>query len=220
MPGSRPEQNQSTQPAQEILHELGVPRTQSSAQDILHELGVPRTPEGTKPKHFRVSNNKTLQSAGHQGFSKKFVEHGCYSIDAWDSQDRGYKNRMLQHQAVAVGDILWLPESLKTKHVYRGVVQTKFKQSSQENPSFYSREDVFQIARAASFDELEHPHWRDADPEKRKAWTDMRCEYICQVKWSGPIEMDKSTLNEGFIAKSIVSRTEDQADTLDTEFSK
>jgi len=174
------------------------------------------------PKHFRVSNNKNQRPSkgGHSGFTEKFVEHGCYSIDVWDSRTKGYNIRMQQHQDVNVGDVLWLPESQMNDRVYRGVVKTPFRQSSAENPSFYSRTDILRMVPLISYSDTEHPHWRDSNPMKRKAWQDKRCEYICQVEWSGPVEMNKSVLNEGFIGKTIATRNEKQGIALDKEFFK
>jgi len=187
--------------------------------DLEAELDAQPQLETKKPKHFRVSNNKNQRPSkeGHSGFTEKFVEHGCYSIDVWDSQTKGYNIRMQQHQEVNVGDVLWLPESQKNDRVYRGVVKTPFRQSSTGNPSFYSRADVLEMAVLKSHD-TDYPHWTDADPVRRKAWRDKRCEYICQVEWSGPVEMNKSVLNEGFIGKTIATRNEKQGLALDKEF--
>ena len=172
-----------------------------------------------KPKHFRVSNN--IQSSNTDyGFSKKFVEHSCYSVDVWDSQTKGYNIRMQHHQGVNVGDVLWLSESRKNNRVYRGVVKAPFRQSGTENPSFFIRDDVLEIVNQKSHSDTEHPHYQDVNPLRRKEWLDKRCEYICQVEWSGPVEMNKSVLNEGFIAKTIVTRNEEQGLALDKEFFK
>jgi len=225
--------------AQERLHELGVPRmsvtekatekaeeewaeAEKSFADLEAELDAQPLHATKKPKHFRVSNNKNQRPSkgGHSGFTEKFVEHGCYSIDVWDSQTKGYNIRMQQHQDVNVGDVLWLPESQKNNRVYRGVVKTPFRQSGTENPSFYSRTDILRMVPLISYSDTEHPHWRDSNPMKRKAWREKRCEYICQVEWSGPVEMNKSALNEGFIGKTIATRNEKQGLALDKEFFK
>lgn len=219
--------------AQERLHELGVPRMSATEKakeewaeaekafaDLEEALDAQLATK--KPKHFRVSNNKNQRPSkgGHSGFTEKFVEHGCYSIDVWDSQTKGYNIRMQQHQDVNVGDVLWLSESQKNDRVYRGIVKTPFRQSSAGNPSFYSRADVLGMTRLISPPDTEHPHWRDSNPMKRKAWLNKRCEYICQVEWSGPVKMNKSVLNEGFIGKTIATRNEKQGLALDKEFFK
>ena len=221
--------------AQERLHDLGVPRmsatekaeeewaeAEKAFEDLEKALDAQPQLATKKPKHFRVSNNKKKRPSkeGHAGFTEKFVEHGCYSIDVWDSQIKGYNNRMQQHQGVEVGDILWLSESQKNDRIYRGVVKTPFRQSSAENPSFYSRADVLEMAIPEFTPNTEHPHWTDADPVRRKAWREKRCEYICQVEWSGPVEMDRSVLNDGFNGKTIVSRNEEKGSELDREFFK
>lgn len=215
--------------AQERLHELGVPRLSGSEEadgeweEAVEEFKkleeeIDSQLETKKPKHFRVSNN--IQSSNtYYGFSKKFVEHSCYSVDVWRTDSSGL-NRMQQHQCVEVGDILWLSESRKNNRVYRGVVKTPFRKSGSENPSFYSRDDVLEIVNMKSYPDTEHPHYQDVNPIKRKAWLDKRCEYICQVEWSGPVEMNKSVLNEGFIGKTIASRNEKQGIALDREFFK
>lgn len=205
--------------AQEKLHELGVPHMSVEEECEEKELDAQLT---KKPKHFRVSNNKRARPTkeGHTGFTEKFVEYGCYSTDVWDINTPGGRSRMQQHQGVNVGDILWLPESQKNNRVYRGVVKTPFRQSSAENPSFYGRTDILKIVHMKSYPDTEHPHWRDSNPIKRKAWLNKRCEYICQVEWSGPVEMNKSVLNEGFIGKTIATRNEKQGLALDKEFFK
>jgi hypothetical protein len=171
------------------------------------------------PKHFRVSNN-LRSSTSDCGFSKKFVEHGCYSIDVWDVNTPGGRSRMQQHQDVEVGDVLWLPESQKNDRVYRGVVKIPFRRIDSANPSFFIRDDVLEIVRQKSHSDTEYPRYQDVNPMKRKEWLDGRCEYICQVEWSGPVKMDKSVLNEGFICKTIASRNEEQSLALDSEFYK
>ena len=217
--------------AQERLHELGVPRMSADEEwaeaekafaDLEKALDAQLTTKKPKPKHFRVSNNKNQRPSkeGHSGFTEKFVEHGCYSTDVWDINTPGGRSRMQQHQDVNVGDVLWLPESQKNDRVYRGVVKTPFRQSSKENQSFYSRADVLGMACLKSHPGTEHPHWQDLDPVRRKAWLNKRCEYICQVEWSGPVEMSKSVLNEGFIGKTIATRNEKQGLALDKEFFK
>jgi hypothetical protein len=221
--------------AQERLHELGVPRMSATEKaeeewaeaekafaDLEEALDAQPQLETKKPKHFRVSNNKNQRPSkgGHSGFTEKFVEHGCYSTDVWDINTPGGLSRMQQHQVVNVGDVLWLPESQKNDRVYRGVVKTPFRQSSTGNPSFYSRTDILRMVPLISYSDTEHPHWRDSNPMKRKAWREKRCEYICQVEWSGPVEMNKSVLNEGFIGKTIAARNEKQGLALDSEFFK
>jgi len=192
------------------------------AQERLHELGVPR--ERT-PSSFRVSNNTAHSGLGSRlqvggsGFAEKFVEHDCYSIDAWDSRSGGHKDRMRQHQRVKVGDILWLSESRKNNKVYRGVVESEFMQADIfTNPSFYGREDVRTLASPLLSGEVTpFAHWRD-EGDRRNAWLESRNEYICKVRWSAATEIDKSSLNEGFIAKSIVARSPVQAQKLDDQF--
>lgn len=224
--------SQAQAQAQERLHELGVPRmsvtekawaeAEKAFADLEAELDAQPLHATKKPKHFRVSNNKNQRPSkgGHSGFTEKFVEHGCYSIDVWDSQTKGYNTRMQQHQGVNVGDVLWLPESQKNDRVYRGVVKTPFRQSSIDNPNFFTRDDVLGMVCLKSHPVTEHPHWQDSDPARRKSWLDKRCEYICQVEWSEPVEMNKSVLNEGFIGKTIAARNEKQGLALDKEFFK
>lgn len=204
--------------AQERLRELGVPRKSAEAEKALDAQLVTK-----KPKYFRVSNNLICAAKpggiGHEGFSKKFVEYGCYSIDIWDFDDKGGEDRMRQQQSVEVGDILYMSESRKNDHVYRGIVKTKFERSSPSNTSFFIRGDVFDLCKKGD-DSDEKPCWQSKSPEIRKAWHEKRCEYICQVEWSGPVEMDKSVLNEGFIGKTIATRNEKQGLALDKEFFK
>ena len=191
----------------------------AATQERLHELVVPRN-----PKYFRVSNNLRCVPKpggdGHVGFSRKFVEHGCYSIDIWDFDARGGEDRMRQQQNVGVGDILYMSESRKNNLVYRGIVKSKFKRSDPSNPSFFIRKDVFDLCKKGGSDGGENPHWQSKSPEVRKAWHEKRCEYICRVEWSEPVEINKAALNEGFIGKTIISRTQEQGSLLEREFSK
>jgi hypothetical protein len=184
------------------------------AQERLHELGVPRE---HIPSSFRVSNNaaNARRGAAGPGFALKFVEHKCYSIDAWDSRSGGHNDRMHQHRRVKVGDILWLPESRKNDKVYRGVVESEFMQRGPTNPSFYGREDVRTIAPPLT-EPPQWPHWRDG--ATRSAWLEQSNEYICKVRWSEATIVDKTSLNEGFVAKSIVTRNATQVRDLDNQF--
>jgi hypothetical protein len=147
---------------------------------------------------FRVSNNAKDAKGTGEGFSKKFVEHGCYSITPGFLEWNGHKSRMRQHKKVEIGDVLYLSESRKNNRVYRGIVLTKFKKHGPTNPSFYAREDVRNIAAAA---------WC-RDDETFQAWLEESNEYICRVQWSEAREIDKTALNSGYIAATIVPRKE------------
>jgi len=169
---------------------------------------------------FRVSNNALNAKSGATGcgFSREFKKHGCYSIDTWEG--KGHKDRMRQQQQVKVGDVLYMSQSRKNNKVYRGVVESEFKRRGPTDWSFYNQEDVRDAARDAlsGFDNASHaPHWRDEE-DGREAWLKKSNEYICIVRWSEAVEIDKTSLNEGFIAKSIVTRNSDQAHNLAKQF--
>jgi hypothetical protein len=212
--------------SQERLQELGVPRISSreeECEEAVEEFTeLDALPAIKKPKHFRVSNNLRCAAKpggiGHKGFSKKFVEYGCYSIEIANFDTKGGEERMRQQQSVEVGDILYMSESRNNDNVYRGIVKTKFERSSPSIPSFFNREDVLLLGNCKKG--CPGWNWQSKSPEDLKAWNEKRCEYICQVEWSGPVEMIKSALNEGFIGKTIVSRTQYQGDSLDREFFK
>jgi hypothetical protein len=164
---------------------------------------------------FRVSNNAKHAVGGEnrEGFSKKFVEHGCYSIDTWEG--KGHKSRMRQNQQIEVGDTLYLSESRKNNRVYQGTVLTKFKKRGTTNPSFFAREDVRKIA-AYSQCSWAHPHWQE--DEAFQAWLEKSNEYICQVQWSEAREIDKTVLNSGYIATTIAPRNSETAIALAKQF--
>jgi len=164
---------------------------------------------------FRVSNNAKHAVGGEtrEGFSKKFVEHGCYSIDTWEG--KGNDARMRQHQQVDVGDILYMSESRKTNRVYQGIVLTKFKERGPTNPSFFAREDVRKIA-AYSRCSWAYPHWQD--DKTFQVWLERSNEYICKVQWSEAREIDKTALNSGYIAATIVPRKSETAIALANQF--
>jgi hypothetical protein len=171
---------------------------------------------------FRVSNNAKQGVGGgtREGFSLKFVEHGCYSIDTWEG--KGHDSRMRQHQQVDVGDILYMSESRKTNRVYQGIVLTKFMERGPTNPTFFGREDVRDVAAsswlAGGGGNAPHaPHWRD-DEEGLEAWLEKSNEYICKVQWSEAREIDKTALNSGYIAATIVPRKSETAIALANQF--
>ena len=74
-------------------------------------------------------------------------------------------------------------ESQKNDRVYRGVVKTPFRQSSAENPSFYSRTDILRMVPLISYPDTESALAGFKSNEDKK---DGKISVVnTSAKWSG-----------------------------------